>query len=165
MDILESLAKKDRHWRSVAYKMTGSKLKADNIVQNMYMKIHKANPDKWNYTYVYITMRNLFKDLMKPEKYNTEIIDNTTEDVTIAKESSYSSRELKVLDSLDSLTDEEKELLLLNYDLSVGKIALRNNDCRVATYRRLIKIRKKILGEDLEGYNNKRLKHRRQWKR
>lgn len=160
-NILDSLAKKDTYWRTVAYKITGNRYQADELVQNMYLKIYRANPEKWNYSYVVLTIYNLFRDTKKANKYESEIEDNKTEDVTILDNYSYNSRELEILDKIDNLTEYEKDLLYLNYDYSTGKIAKQKNQCRIKTYRHLIKIRKKILGEDLTGYENKRLK----WKR
>lgn len=160
MSILNSLSKKDAYWREVAFKITGSKHLADELVQNMYLKIYSANPEKWNYSYVILTIYNLFKDVKKANKYNREIEDDKTKDVTINDNYSYTNREIEILNKIDNLTEYEKELLYLNYDLSTVKIAKEYNQCRIKTYRHLIKIRKKILGEDLQGYNNKRLKWR-----
>lgn len=161
MNILNSLSKKDKYWREVAYKITGNKFEADELVQNMYFKMYSANPKQWNYSYVILTIYNLFKDSKKANKYNKEIDDDKTEDVTIRGFLSYTNKELQILNKIDKLTEDEKDLLYLNYDYSAGKIAVQKNQCRIKTYRQLIKIRKKILGEDLEGYNNKRLKYRR----
>ncbi|WP_439132997.1 RNA polymerase sigma factor [Polaribacter sp.] len=159
-NILQSLSKKDAYWREVALKITGNKHLADELVQNMYLKIYSANPEKWNYSYVILTIYNLFKDVKKSNKYNVEIEDDKTKDVTISDNYSYTNREIEILNRIENLTDYEKELIYLNYDLSTGKIAKEYNQCRIKTYRHLIKIRKKILGEDLDGYNNKRLKWR-----
>ncbi len=162
MDILESLSKKDKYWRDVALKISNNKDIANDLVQNMYLKIYKANPQKWNYSYVILTLYNLFRDLKKKEKYNIEINDNKAQDVTINEENSYTNREVYILNQIEKLSDYEKEILLLNYDLSAGKIALEKNQCRVKTGRHLIKIRKKILGDRFEiEYKNSRLK----WKR
>lgn len=160
MSVLNSLSKKDKYWREVAFKISGNKNLSDELVQNMYLKIYSANPDKWNYSYVILTIYNLFKDHKKGLKYNREIQDDKLTDVTIREESSYSNRELYILNQLGKLSENEKELLLLNYDYSTGQIANQKKQCRIKTYRHLIKIRQKILGEDLKGYNNKRLKYK-----
>lgn len=160
MSILNSLSKKDCYWREVAFKITGSKILADDIVQNMYIKIHRANPEKWNYSYVILTIYNLFKDYKKGCKFNKEVIEDKIEDVTISNYKSYTDKEILILNQLEVLTDYEKELLLMNYDCSIGVIAKEKNKSRPTIHRHLKDIRKKILGEDLEGYSNRRLKYR-----
>ena len=161
MSILDSLSKKNSYWQQVAFKITGNKSLADDIVQNMYLKIYSANPTKWNYSYVVLTMYNLFKDYKKGCKYNLDIDDDKSGDVTIYDNYSYTNRELNILDEIDKLTEDEKELLFMNFDESLGKIALRKKVSRTTIHRHLSLIRKKILGDDLEGYDNKRLK----WKK
>lgn len=160
--ILTSLAKKDKYWREVAFKITGNKSLADELVQDMYLKMHNANPEQWNYSYVILTIYNLFKDVKKKERYDLEIEDDKAKDVTISKESSYSNREVYILNQIDKLSDYEKEILLLNYDYSAGKIAIQKGQCRIKTHRHLIKIRRKILGDKFEDeYKNSRLKYKR----
>tara|TARA_R110000796_G_scaffold97429_2_gene204455 strand:+ start:23270 stop:23770 length:501 start_codon:yes stop_codon:yes gene_type:complete len=166
MDILHSLAKKDSHWRQSALKMAGNKNDADNLVQEMYLRMHKYTPKEWNYSYVYLVMWNIFKDKKKYSKTDLVFLEEDTfhyllENVTIANKSSYSDSDLVVLKEIHKLSKEEKKLLSLNYDLSIGKIANNLQQCRIKTFRDLTRIRKKVLGEDLTGYKNRRLKYKR----
>lgn len=158
MCILSELCQKDKQWRNIALKITGNKQIADNLVQDMYVKMHNANPTKWNYTYVAITLNNLFKDIKKKEKYNLEIEDNKTTDLVETKD--YSTKEIEVLNNIDKLTDYEKELLLMNYELSLGQIAKSKKRSRTTIHRHLSDARKKLLGNNMSGYVNSRLKYK-----
>ena len=161
MEILKSLSKKDSYWRKVAYKITGNKSDSDELVQEMYLRMYKYNPEIWNYSYIILVMYNLFKDGKKAIRYTDEINDNTLESVTNDEKISFSDRDLEVLKEIDKLTDEEKKLISLNYDLSSGKIAKNLEQCRIKTHRDLIKIRRKVLKDTFcIEYNNRRLKYK-----
>lgn len=60
--MIESLAKKDKHWRDVAYNICGDKTLADDIVNDMYIRVHDQQPAKISDGYIYTIMRNLFID-------------------------------------------------------------------------------------------------------
>ena len=70
--ILKELAKSDVKWREMAYNICRDKTLADELVQEMYLKVH-ANKDKdvWfrndklNMPYVYSILHNLFYDLQR----------------------------------------------------------------------------------------------------
>lgn len=161
MSVLNSLSKKDKKWREIAYKITSNKTDADELVQQMYIKIHKRNPEKWNYSYVILTMWNLFKDSKKRVKFDSEINEEIILDVTKKENYSFTDRDLQVLRKTRILSDEEIKLISLNYDLSSCKIAKNLDQCRIKTYRDLTKIRKKVLGSNFDKeYRNRRLKYK-----
>lgn len=60
--MIEALAKKDKHWRIVAYKICGDKSLADDIVNDMYLRVYDQQPAKISDGYIYTIMRNLFID-------------------------------------------------------------------------------------------------------
>lgn len=60
--MIEALAKKDKHWRDVAYKISGDKTLADDIVNDMYIRVYDQQPAKISDGYIYTIMRNLFID-------------------------------------------------------------------------------------------------------
>ena len=60
--MIEALAKKDKHWRDVAYKISGDKTLADDIVNDMYLRVYDQQPAKISDGYIYTIMRNLFID-------------------------------------------------------------------------------------------------------
>lgn len=159
MCILSSVAKKDKEWRRIAYNISKSKSKADDLVQDMYLRLHKYNVDRWNYSFITLLLWNLFKDNCKEKKELPLETDNYI--VTNEEKKSYNDRDLFILKEINKLSEDEKKILEMNFDLSVGKIAEGLSQCRIKTYRELIDIRKKVLGNNFDKeYKNRRLKYK-----
>ena len=162
MSILDSLSKKDSYWRDVAYKITKDKSKADELVQEMYLRMYKYDVKEWNYSYIILVLWNLFKDSKKAIRYTDEINDDVLSDVTIGQNFSYSNEEQVILNRIKKLSKDEIELLSLNYELSLGQIAKQLDVCKTKTFRDLNAIRVKVLRGDFQNkYKNRRLK----WKK
>lgn len=163
MNVLESLSKKDKEWRKIAYNITGSKSEADDLVHDMYMRMYKYNRSKWNYSFVILVMWNLFKDKKKCKYTNAVEFSEKiySKQVTKLEKNSFNDRELYLLSEIEKLTDYEKKLLELNYDLSVRDVAKGLQQCHVKTYRHLMDVRKKVLTDGFdEEYKNRRLKYK-----
>ena len=78
--ILAELAKKDTQWRKMAFQICKDKDLADELVQEMYLKLYQ-NTNLIKDGYIYTVLRNLFYDYTKSNKdilidfSNIEIID------------------------------------------------------------------------------------------
>ena len=78
--ILQELAKKDAQWRKMAFQICKDKDLADELVQEMYLKLYQ-NTNLIKDGYIYTVLRNLFYDYTKSNKdilidfSNIEIID------------------------------------------------------------------------------------------
>ena len=78
--ILAELAKKDAQWRKMAFQICKDKDLADELVQEMYLKL-AYNTNLIKDGYIYTVLRNLFYDYTKSNKdilidfSNIEIID------------------------------------------------------------------------------------------
>ena len=78
--ILAELAKKDAQWRKMAFQICKDKDLADELVQEMYLKLYQ-NTNLIKDGYIYTVLRNLFYDYTKSNKdilidfSNIEIID------------------------------------------------------------------------------------------
>ena len=158
MDILIQVSKQDSKWREIATKITGNQFDADDLVQDMYLRLNHYNIEKWNYSFIILLLYNLFKDGKKANKTDNKIVD----DVTKQEEESFNDRDLLILKEIDKvLSKDEKKLLELNYDLSAGKIANNLGECRIKVYRKIIAIRKKVLKGNFDtDYKNRRLKYK-----
>ena len=160
--LLEELSKKDFLWREVAFRITNNKDSADELVQKMYIRMVDYNIDikKINDNFIKVVLYNLHKT--KKKKVNRTISLEGFKKfhlVTKTESSGYNDREIEVLQQLDKLSDAEKKLIQLNYDLPINQIAKINEDCRVKIHRKAIKIRKKVLKKGFEKeYKNRRLK-------
>lgn len=65
--MLEELAKKDSYWRKVAYNICKDRMIADDLVQEMYLKLYNSEKviNDW---YVAITIKNIFIDNYNKDK-------------------------------------------------------------------------------------------------
>jgi DNA-directed RNA polymerase specialized sigma24 family protein len=79
--ILSELAKKDAQWRKMAFQICKDKDLADELVQEMYLKLYQ-NTNLIKDGYIYTVLRNLFYDYTKQQKdlivdfSNIEILDD-----------------------------------------------------------------------------------------
>ena len=71
----------------------------------------------------------------------------------------FNDYETDLLDKIDSLLEEDIELIDMSYNMSVREIAVELDTNRMSVSRRLKKIRETILGDDIHLYKNKSLKH------
>jgi len=65
--MLEELAKKDAQWRKMAFQICKDKDLADELVQEMYLKLYQ-NTNLIKEGYIYTVLRNLFYDYTKSQK-------------------------------------------------------------------------------------------------
>ena len=65
--MLEELAKKDAQWRKMAFQICKDKDLADELVQEMYLKLYQ-NTNLIKEGYIYTVLRNLFYDYAKTQK-------------------------------------------------------------------------------------------------
>jgi DNA-directed RNA polymerase specialized sigma24 family protein len=161
--MLEELSKKDKIWREVAFRFTNNKDSADELVQKMYLRLLDSSKDiaEIDDNYIKVTLYHLFKS-SKKNIHKIISIDEYKEIVTKEEIFDYSDRDLQILNEISKLSNEEKKLLDLNFDLSVGKISKIEDECIMKTHRKLIKIRKKVLKKGFETeYKNSRLKNQR----
>ena len=62
--IIHELAKKDAQWRKMAFQICKSKDVADELVQNMYIKLSERTIPVTD-GYIFVTLRSLFYDSLK----------------------------------------------------------------------------------------------------
>lgn len=62
--IIHELAKKDAQWRKMAFQICKSKDLADELVQNMYIKLSEKTIPVTD-GYIFVTLRSLFYDSLK----------------------------------------------------------------------------------------------------
>ena len=113
--MLEQLAKRDKDWRRMAYQICGDKMTADDLVQDMYIKMANCQKEVNEY-YVIRVMINLFKDNIKSNNKFTELSD------TIKATSTTFELDDKEFKFVKGLKWWEKELLELSHDNSCGQI-------------------------------------------
>lgn len=132
--MLEVLALKDEYWRQIAFKICKNKYLADDIVNDMYIKL--ANNEKAiNDFYVIIVIRNLFIDSTKQRK-------ELSIDETIIKEvnSNYEIDDNE-LELIEGLKWWERELLELSFDHSLRDLGDKLNINYAFIHRTIKRIR------------------------
>ena len=164
--LLKMLSKKDNLWREVAFRLTNNKDKADELVQKMYMRMldYKIDAEKINDNFVKVVLYNLFRSPRSKQNSMVvirELLKLKNQPVTKASKFGYNDTDIKVLEEIYKLSDEEQNLIRLNYDFPINQIAKLTNSCRIKLHRQVIEIRKKVLKKDFEKlYKNKRLKYK-----
>ena len=122
--MLEQLAKKDKYWRAVALNISKDRSLADDLVQEMYIKLSDVTKEINDY-YVIITILNLFrahKNEVKRDRYKNMPFD----DFRITQEDTFEIDDEEQL-FLNSLKWYEKELIEMSYSNSLRDIQKQLN--------------------------------------
>jgi len=120
--MLEKLSQKDATWRNIAFKICGCKSKADDLVQDMYMRrLENDRGQDISTRYIYQTLMSIFLNEKKTNKlilvndfYNLEQEEDQTTDkrfelLEILKDVSWFEREVLLQTSEKSLRECEKD--------------------------------------------------------
>ena len=138
--ILDELSKKDKLWRQIALRICGDKMLADDLVQNMYLKL--MNKTRWTDYYVTNCMYWIFLDLKKKAKDVRMEELHYVEDMTRTFEPN--DEQQLVLDEFDKLDWVRKELLLERIDKSLRQIEREFNINYGYAYRETTKAKEQI---------------------
>lgn len=112
--MLTELSKKDKQWRKFAVYICKDKYLADDIVNDMYLKLHdKKNINDW---YVCMTIKSIFLDYIKQQK-PTICIDDIKE---LSQSDNQTLQQRFMIDeALKQLTFFEREILLHTHEKSL----------------------------------------------
>jgi len=158
MDLTE-ISKKDKYWRVVALNICKDKSLADDLVQEMYLKIYEIEEKVINDYYIVLTINNIFLDICRKKNIEvdiSEIYNLSSND----NEYEFNDEDLKIIDKANKLNWLKTKFLELNYDNSIREIANKYNINYGFIYRQLKIAREEILQEDYERlYKNKRFKN------
>lgn len=155
--MIEELALKDTIWRKVALKICKDKMLADDLVNDMYLKLYDCQKEI-NDFYVIRTIRNLFLDHIKQNNIvSIDLFYNFEENNNLFEPDDY---ELSILKSIEKLSYLQNGLLKESFDLSIREIANKYEHINYGLVaRELDKARKTVLGNNISLYKNKRLKN------
>tara|TARA_R100001086_G_scaffold67510_1_gene31654 strand:- start:3205 stop:3648 length:444 start_codon:yes stop_codon:yes gene_type:complete len=122
--MLEKLSKRDKDWRDIAYKICGNKSLADDLVQDMYLKLHDKSYDKINEWFVWVTIKNIFlnglKQKHKKHEISIELFYNIED---LVNDDNILSKRKEVSDALDSLDLWDREILLQTSENSLRALS------------------------------------------
>lgn len=155
--MIEQLSKRDQEWRLIARKICGNQSLADDIVQDMYLAIYKAQPKAVNSSYIYRTIQNLYINHIKSSPTNIEIEEHHLKSF---ENDGFTDKELEILDKASQLKWHQKEFIKESYDRSYREIDKEYNISYAYIYRESKKALREVLGDEYDTlYNNTRRKN------
>ena len=154
--LLDKLVKDDARWRMVALKLCGNKEMADDLVQDMYLKV--AEYKSINASFVYKALKSLYIDNLR-ERKNARIEEHNYLECT-DKSFEPNDYEQDILNKFDELYWTDQDLIRESYDRSMRQIQKMYPMINYSyAQRQILKSIKEILGKDFEDkYNNTRKK-------
>lgn len=165
MNILQEICKGHGKWVRMAQKFDYDN--AEDLVQEMYLKIHNLNPTEVNEVYIYRTIKSIFVDDYKKKKLTAfplrggdipEIPDESeNEDELELSEIPLTCTELLVLKKLYGYTTENADTLqiTIHKGKSLLSISKEVNLPYMVLYRALLTAKKKIYEYRIRRYSEK----------
>jgi DNA-directed RNA polymerase specialized sigma24 family protein len=118
--MLERLVQRNGFWWGVAYTISKNKMIADDLVQEMYLKLHDTDKEITDY-YVIATIKNIYNTNYRQDK-KLSSIDNVN--VLIEPKYGLSDEEKEFVNSLEWW---EKEIVEMTYDKSCRAVSRELN--------------------------------------
>jgi len=119
--VLLEIVKKDKLWRQHAFRFCKDKHLADDIVQEMYLRMHRNPKERLTEYYVVLTIKSVWLNYIKTRKK-----DISTEQIYYleSKESIFEpdDEQQRLLDEFKKLDWVKRELLSEVYDRSLREI-------------------------------------------
>ena len=115
--MLEELSKHDYKWRQYALSICNDKLLADDLVQEMYLKLSDKK-EKVNSFYVYFTLKHLFfTHIRKQKRLNLVNIEELLNYKLV--DSNNTDDRIEINNILNEMTLFEREILLHTHEKSL----------------------------------------------
>ena len=161
MKTIDEIILQDSQWRKLAESICGDYDQAQDLVQEMYIKL--MSYESINNALVGITLKNLWLDSFKYKKTrNTYSIDSQGfSGNLVSYESSFEveDHQLGYVDRFYELPMRQQELILESYDFSIRQIADKFSINRMYVHRQIHKGLKYVLQDDYEMYSSSYTKH------
>lgn len=109
--MLEELSKQDKKWRIFALTICNDKHLADDLVNDMYIKLHdsKKKPEEINDWYIYRVIKTIFIDKLRKDN---KIKFVSYENIEAINDTELTERRKELNDKLNQLTLFDREILL-----------------------------------------------------
>ena len=160
---INELAEHDAKWRTIALKITCNKMTADDLVQDMYIKLMDNDKDLNDY-YVTMTLKSIFTDGVKKTsmKNRTQGLVNEEQIEDESNKFEADDKQQALLDKIQSLPFHQQEFIAESYDNSLRKIEGIYDINYGFIYRELHKGLEDVLGKNGKDkmYSNNNLKIR-----
>ena len=158
---IDELAKYDSKWRTIALNITADKSAADDLVQDMYLKLMDVDKEINDY-YVTMTLESIFIDEWRKGRTVSLTVDIKDDSSTFEA----NDEEQAILDKINDLPYHQQEFIAESYDRSLREIEAFYNINYGYVYRELHIGVEAVLGKDKDKlYNNSSMKIRKATKK
>lgn len=144
---LKEISKKDHLWRRYALKLSGDKFLADDLVQEMYLRVFKIEKEI-NDFYIILLIKSIFFDKKKKKEIVVYLEDYDfllgVEDDSEDK-FEVNDEQKKILENYKKLPFHQKQLLKESYSKSLRQIQKQFNINYVFAHREIKKAKKTLL--------------------
>ena len=155
LKILKQIANQHKKWINIVKSFGCNKETAEDIVQEMYIKIQKKleegldinyGDDDFNYSYIFRMLRNLFLDLKRKEnKVFIVDIDNVKDEFTEDDNTDYHKVLVKVQDEMDQLFWYDKKVYeIIDDGSSIADLARKTRIPYYSLYNTFKKVKEKL---------------------
>jgi|SRR6056297_1320751 len=144
---LELISKKDHIWRAYALKLTGDKNTADDLVQDMYLKIHNMKGGL-NDSYIFTALRFMFYDKVKRKDILFFPEDWFFNEVKVLEKFEIDDIQKCIIDRFEKLPFHQKQLILESQNKSLRQIQKEFNINYAFVHRELKKARNKLFKDE-----------------
>lgn len=170
MQVIEYLSKRDSEWREMAFKICGCRILADDLTNDMYIRMHKywkKPTDKLSDFYIWRVIRSRFMNHIKESgRFDLSLhnITDSDEAGTISEEREYSmlreyyeeeeareealEKRKELNEALDKLHWYDAELLLLTKEISMRQLS-RETGISLASIHHTCKVSREQLKQIL----------------
>jgi RNA polymerase sigma factor (sigma-70 family) len=158
--LIDTLTKDNEKWRRVALNITKDYDRAQDLVQEMYMKFSTKTYDKYEVASEYLVvlvMTNLQKTYVK-KNWNLGRLSEEFDVADKVSDFEIEDDHLIYLKRFNELPMRQQELILESYDYSLREIADKFNINYVYVHRQIHKGLKHVLGDNYQDYKNSNLK-------
>lgn len=160
VNVLKLVAKQHSKWLRIS-KSFGLDIEAEDLVQEMYLKIHdwKGKYDKTlmfsetevNHFFIFKILRNLFLDKVKKKKYESRFVNDYTEPCSLDNKFEYNEQLSELKDEIKSWHLYDRKIYELIYleGMSMLELSKKTGIDYYSIYRTKNKI-EKLLKEKLK---------------
>lgn len=155
--MLEKLAENHKKWIAIAYKMCKCKEKANDIVQDMYIKMHEINKEVDD-GYIYFVIRSIFIEEKRKQKefcYESEKIEyiaNSIEFNTIKQSTLFEELKKESYDiAYKKLEKHEKVIIHFSSTMGLREFA-RNSEISISLIQKTKRKLKFLIWEETKKY-------------
>ena len=113
--MLETLSKKDKLWRQMAFSLCKNKQEADDLVQDMYLKLSEVKKEITDY-YVFLTIKHLF---FNSRRTLSDISIDDVLHLDVSEDDGVTEMRIWMNNQLDRLPMFKMEILLITHEKSL----------------------------------------------